>query len=232
MSGRLLIEPTSPFVIADDETIRVVPDAVPPTLLFDLLGAPDRVVERLLDPARLESALLGSLSAITVGTALFAVVLTIPHGPVAALRAAVLSSIDALIALAAALGPIWAAGILASARLPLSRLVGALSTSAASGALILAALAPVPYFLCKWDDLWAGPLSVVLCFALSAMVAGKRLHGTLLRTGEAIKGRVSTEPLDPAERHRIGVLARIAMLVLALTGSLAVWGFDAFLVGG
>jgi hypothetical protein len=229
MQGRLLIEPTSPFVAIERDEIRVADTDGPHPLLFDLLGAPERVVLRLLDPSAVERALLGSLTAIAAGTGLFAVMMMMPFGPWAALRSSVLVAMNVLIALSAALGPIWAAGLLASARLPLSRLVGALVTSAATGSLILAAFAPIPHLLQRWDPEWAGPLAVVFCFAAAALTAGKRMHRTLLLMAEAIKRARTDAPLDPAERDRVSLLARVSMVVFSFTVALSVWGFDAFL---
>ena len=228
--GRLLIEPTSPFVAVDRDEIRVgLPENGPSPLLLDLLGSPASIVDRLLDPDALERTLLGSLSAIALGTAAFAVMLMAPHGTAVALRASVLAAANMLIALAAALGPIWASGLLVSARLPLSRLVGSLVTSAATGALILAALAPLPHLCQKWDPEWAGPLSVVSCFAFAGIAAGKRIHRTLLILAERIKKARSDQPLDPAEIHRVKMLAERAMIFFSFTVALSVWGFDAFI---
>ncbi len=230
MTGRLLIEPTSPFVIVEREEVRVdLEEERPRALLLDLLGPPERIADRLLDPRELERTLLGSIAAIAVSTGLYAVVLMLPHGAIPALRSAALAAINPLIALAAAFGPIWAAGILVSARLPLSRLVGTLVTSAAAGALILAALAPIPHFLLKWDPIWAGPLAVVLCFAVSALIGGARIRRTLVLLAEHTKRAHQRQPLDPAERDRVAMLARTALIITAFTGALAVWGFDAFL---
>jgi hypothetical protein len=229
MTSRVLLEPTSPFVFADRTAMRLpaIEDR-PHPILFDLLAAPERVVDRLLEPAELERTLLASLVAIALGQSCFAVVWMLPFGIGAAIRAAILAGTSSLIGIAAALGPIWAAGLLVSARLPLARLVGTMLTSSATGALILAALAPIPHLLQRWDALWAGPLAMVFCFAFASIASGARIHRTLLLLAERIARTRSNEPLNPSERDRVGILARIAMVMLAFTGALAVWGFDAF----
>lgn len=222
--GRLLIEPASPFVPRAEEPYHIPePDDARP-LLVDLLGAPERVVERLVDAEALERAILGSLGGIAAGTALFAVIMMLRFGWTSAIRAGVLSSTNGIIALAASLGPIYAAGLLVAARLPLARLVGALLTSAATGAMVLAAMTPIPYFLMQVDAEWLGPLAVVASFGVSALVAGGRIYRTLML--------LAGDEIDEASRARVAILARVAMMIFAFTSALALWGFDALVFVG
>ena len=85
-----------------------------------------------------------------------------------------------LLALAASLGPIYAASILLAARVPLARLVAALLASAATGSLVLAGLAPPLYLMWRLDSEWAGPLTLCAAFLLSGLSAGARIHRLLL----------------------------------------------------
>jgi hypothetical protein len=231
-AGRLLIEPASPFIARVREPFRVRERTEEGSTLLDLLGSPERIVDRLVDRDRLERTILESLTVLAASTAVFSIVLMLPHGWIDALRSALLSSTNAMVGLAAALGPIYAAGLLLSTRIPMARLVGTLLTSAATGAMILCALSPIPYGVYGLDPEWGGPIALVASFAVSALAAGARIRRTMMLLAERTKRARVGEPLDPAEQHRVAILARTSMMVLAFTGALAMWGFDAFIAGG
>ena len=230
-------EPVSPFVAWSADERAPLPDLVdieaPASLVADLLRDPDAVVERLLDPQRIQSLVLGTLLVIGITTGFFGATAASGRFGGDVLRAGTLVPLNALMALAAALGPIYATGLLVAARLPLAKLVATLLSSAATGALILGALAPIPYALWEIDPVWAGPLSLVGAFALSAVVAGARMHGLLRMLAEAIakgteEGDKSGE-LSDGDRFRVGIIARMSLLFLAFTSALSMWAFDAFL---
>lgn len=225
-------EPITPFVAWASADRAPVRDALggPTPLAIELLCDPPTIVQRLLDPSRVAGTVLGALVVMAAATAFFgatiAVVRDSPATEVA--TSAGLLAFNALLALAAALGPIYATGVLVAARLPLSRLVAALVAAAASGAMILAALAPVPYGLFQVDPEWAGPLSVVGAFAIAAIASGRRLHQLLTLIAAAVVSQVrgpDTE-LSDGERFRVGIVARMGMTFLAFTSALAMWAFD------
>jgi hypothetical protein len=186
------------------------------------------VIDRLVDPTALEQVVLASLAAIAVGGGAFAATVMWPHGLAVALRAAGLTAANGLIALAAALGPIWAASVLVSARLPLSRLVGAILTAAGTGALILAACMPIPHLLQRCAPEYGRAIALLSCFAFTGIAAGARLHRTLMLMAERIKAARSSDPLTPEEQYRVAIIARTAMMFLAFSIALSMWGFDAF----
>lgn len=228
-------EPASPFVVwSDDDRQPLEPvDESESSLVLELLSAPDRVADRLLEPAELQRAVLGSLATLIAATSFFSAVMMSIHGPLTMLRAAAASSFDVLLALAAAFGPIWATSVLLAARLPLPRLIGVLVTSAATGALLLAASAPIPYFLWKLDNEWAGPLSVLGAFAISGIITGARVHHGMFALAERIhaaRDPAGTGGLSADEHFRIGILARMSLVLVAFTVGLAFWALDALVV--
>jgi len=200
-----------------------------PSLLVDLLREPSSVVERLLDPARASPLVLGSLTAIAVGTAAFAAVIAKAFGGSELAKAACLAGLTVLGATAAALGPVWVAGVLVAARVPLSRLVPAILGAAATGALLLGALAPATYFLWRLDSEWAGPLSAVAAFVVAGTSAGARLRRTLILVAERVTCDALGDPdarLSAADAFRVGIVARVALMMLGFTYGLALWVFE------
>ena len=228
-------EPVSPFMVWSAEDLRPVEDPSvhgdDPGLLVDLLRDPERMAERILEPQRLQPALLGALSVIVGSMMLFATVV----GPAAGLelqellRAAALLPLNMLLATIAAFGPAYAASILVAARMPLARLVAGICCSLAVGAVILAALSPLPHVLMKLDPLWAGPLSLVACFAVSALLTGIRVRRILTSMATLVHRAsldCSAAELPEEVAHRVGIFARVAMVFLAFTVSLSFWAFD------
>ena len=226
-------EPVSPFVGWSEADRGELPEALDAraegSLPVEVLCDPDAIVARLLDPARLQTTVLGALAIIVVATGFFAGTVMAARPGTDALRAAVGVPVNALIALAAALGPIYATGLLVAARLPLSRLVATMLSACATGALILAALAPIPYGLFKLDAEWAGPLAMFGAFAISAVASGGRLHRLLHTLAEQVLRIVRDDDeaqLTDGDRFRVGILARMSMVFIAFTLSLSVWIFD------
>ena len=223
-------EPRSPFVGAEpepgpslDELVEA--QALVRPLALELVSDPAAVVERILDPRRLEGLVVGALAVLVGSTALFAAGLMGAAGWPAVLRASALSALSVLLGLAAALGPIYATSLVVAARLPLAHLVGVLLAAVASGALLLPALAPAAHAALRFDPVWAGPLAAVASFGLFGLVTGARLWRLLFGLAEA------AGPLDVGTRFRLRILARMALVFTGLTVSLAFWAFDAFVVG-
>ncbi|MGC4114623.1 MAG: hypothetical protein QM765_08435 [Myxococcales bacterium] len=229
-------EALSPFVSWAAEDREALPDElVTPagrtSLLVDLLRDPRAVAERLLDPARVPSLVLGSLGLIVVSTAFFVVITMIARGSHAFALQAIQGALNVLIAVAAALGPIYATSVLVSARMPMARLVATLLAASATGSLVLAGLAPVVYVLWKIDPFWAGNLSLVSAFGVAGLAGGARIHALLLTTAEAVTRSALGDPdasLAPYDAFRVGILARMALVILGFTTALAIWGFGAF----
>jgi hypothetical protein len=133
----------------------------------DLLRDPSAVTERLLDPQRLQGVVLGSVGIIAGCTSFFAVAATVARGQGSLWAAAGLTSLNVLMSLAASLGPIYATSILLASRVPLARLVAALLAAAATGSLLLAALASPLYLLMRLNAEWTGTITLVSTFLLA-----------------------------------------------------------------
>jgi hypothetical protein len=235
-SATLSVEPLTPFMPWSVEERAPLPEpgAVgepEKQLLVELLREPSSIVERLLDPSRLQGLVLGSVGVITVGTSVFAATASAARGggEAWALPAA-LASMNVLLGLAASLGPIYAASILVAARVPLARLVAALLASAATGSLLLAGLAPPLYLLWKLDAEWAGPLLLTAAFLLSGAAAGARIHGLLSIMAESVTRAALGNPtarLSAEDDYRVGILARVSWMMVAFTSGLGFWAFNA-----
>jgi hypothetical protein len=221
---RVIFEPSSPFVekpIIEREPIPVVEEG-PRPIFLELLGAPAVLVERMEKREELDRLILGSIGTILLCLAFYATISLSWAGPLRVLRGTAFVSLSTLLALASAFGPVYAASLLLAARIPLARLIGVILSSAATGSLILAACAPVPFFLHRLDRAWAGPLSMLIAFLISALVSGARIHTTMHALAEK-----SCPVMTPDARHRVGVLARVSWMVVGFTLALALWGFDA-----
>lgn len=229
-------ESTSPFLVWSAEDLAPIRDVEleleRPGLLVDLLRSPEGVARRLLTPRELQATLSGSLAVTVTSMALLALAVGagLNQTPLALLRGAALVPANILLAAAAAFGPAYATSILVAARLPMARLVAALTSALAAGAVILAALAPLPYVLLRLDPLWAGPLSLVGAFGLAALVGGARVRAILLALATLVRRATVQDPsaaLPEDDAHRVGIFARVTMMILAMTVSLSFWAFDA-----
>lgn len=200
-------------------------------LLVELLREPDAIVARLLDASRLQGLVLGSMGVITLCTSFFAATanasrLTGEPGWISA----GLTSVNVLMALAASLGPIYAASILVAARVPLARLVASLLASAATGSLLLAGLAPPLYLVWRLDPEWGGPLLLIGAFLLSGAAAGARIHGLLRLMAESVTRAAMGSPeatLSAQDAYRVGILARVSWMMVAFTSGMGFWAFNA-----
>lgn len=222
-SPRLLIEPSSPFV-PRPSLVPIDDSPREPPLAVTILKSPYDTAKIILAGDQLDRLAVSSLVCIGFACFAFVVVSLSTRDPVSLLRSSVLLPGNLIFALAAALGPIYAASIVYAARIPMARLVSALLTSAAAGAMILAAAAPLPWFAFSVDPKWLGPLGLVLSFALAGLTVGYRLKTILLHLA-----RASSEGLLERDEERVVIIARIASMVVGLTIAIALWGFDVFL---
>ncbi len=235
LSMKALSEPLSPFVpwSSEDRTPLKEAEASTPDgqpLLVDLLRDPAAVTQRLLDPKRVQAVVLGSVSIIATCTSFFAAAATVARGKDAWWGSAGLTSLNVLMSLAASLGPIYATSILLAARVPLARLVAALLASAATGSLLLAALASPLYLLTRLNSEWAGPLMLISAFLLAGAASGARIHRLLSLMAEQVTRNALgdfTAKLSGEDAFRVGILARISWMVLAFTLALGFWAFNA-----
>jgi hypothetical protein len=231
------LEPLSPFVLWTPAELEPVPEELlqPPerrSFLLELLRDPGAVVRRILDREKNANLVLSSLAVIALGSAVFAASVVTARGatPLEVLRAALLLPLDALAAIAAALGPIYVVGIFVSARIPLARLVSTLLASVASGAQLLAVLGPILHVVYARDPLWQGPLGLVAAFLASGAAGGLRIRTLLeLMAEEIASAGAGAARLTDGDRFRVAILARMAMTFLGFTSALALWAFDAFL---
>jgi hypothetical protein len=228
-------EPLSPFMPWSHEEREPLPqEGEDPTaggrsMLADLLREPSAIVDRVLDPARVQSVVLSSALIIAVGTSFFAAAASVARGQQAWPVAAALTSLNVLMALAASLGPIYATGILVAARVPLARLVASLLSATAAGSLMLAGLAPPLYLLWRLDAEWGGPLMMVAAFLMAGAAAGARIHRLLSVMAETVTRTAlgETAKLSAEDAFRVGILARVSWMMLAFTLALGFWAFNA-----
>jgi hypothetical protein len=235
IAPRLLLEPVSPFAEPSAAEARIddlLPSKEPNSLLM-LVRDPEAVAKRLLHPDSQREVITTAVLGIAIGTAIFAIVAGPEAGPFAAARAAVLLAFNTFAGLIAALGPIYATSLLVAARIPLHRLVGVLLASAATGALLLGGLAPIALLLGRIDPVWAGPLALLGAFAIAGLTAGARIYRLLHLVAKAVRryGTDAESPLRESELFRLKILARMALVIASLTGTLALWAFDPFLGG-
>jgi hypothetical protein len=227
-------EPLSPFMPWSQEEREPLPQGDDPTvggrsLLADLLREPAAIVDRVLEPARVQGVVLGSVLMIVLGTSFFAAAASVARGKEAWWSAAALTSVNVLMALAASLGPIYATGILVAARVPLARLVASLLSAAAAGSLLLAGMAPPLYLVWRLDPEWSGPLMMVSSFLLAGAAAGTRIHRLLTVMAETVTRAALGEAakLSEEDAFRVGILARVSWMMLAFTLALGFWAFNA-----
>jgi len=222
-------EHLSPFLSWNDED-RHLPSPKHNTddaLLVQLLQDPSAVVDRILDPARAQATVLGSVGIIAGASALASLImLSAWHDPhrMAALNAFMVAA-GLLGALAASIAPIWGLGVLRTVRMPLPQLVALLTSSVAAAALLLVALSAAPAVLWRLDPDWAGPLALVGAFGVAAIGCALRFRTQLLLVAQRASSDATNTPPAHADRARIELFARNAMLVLAFTNTLAGWAW-------
>jgi hypothetical protein len=229
-----LSERLSPFVPWSVEERAPLPRAEPSAtderpLLVELLREPVGITERLLDPTRLQGLILGSVASIAGCTSFFAAAASFARGK-EAWGSAALTSLNVLMSLAAALGPIYATSILLAARVPLARLVATLLSAAATGALLLAGLASPLYLLWRLEPEWGGPLMMVSAFLLAGAAAGARIHKLLRLQAETVTRRALGDAgaeLSEGDAFRVGILARVSWMMVAFTLAMGFWAFNA-----
>ncbi|MBI4822316.1 MAG: hypothetical protein HY791_39010 [Deltaproteobacteria bacterium] len=229
LSDAKRIEAVSPFVAwnaVDRGEIPEIEDSKRP-LLIDLLRDPVSTVDRLLDPEQLGRTVLGAMVTVIATTSFFGAVVmsALTYGN--PLPAAAVLPINLLIAMAAALGPMYATGLLVAARLPMARLVAVVLTATATGSAVMAGLAPIPYALYKADEHWLGPIALFACCGLAAIAGGARLHVMMYYLASEVRRRMGGE-LSQSESFRVGILARMSMVILAFTMALTGWVLDVF----
>lgn len=229
-------EPLSPFVAWSDD-VRGALDVGPleqararRNVFVEIVTEPDRFAARILDARELQSAIVTATAAVVLGTAAFAAVVRMDEGPLTAVGAAGRLALSVLLAIAAAMGPIHAAGILVAARVPLPRLVAVMMASTAVGMLMLAPLAPVVRFLHDYDAMWMGPLALMGAFAMAATVGGVTLWRLLRELAVAMARARGGERarLGDSDTFRVGIVARLSLVFMGYTAMLALWGLRAF----
>ena len=219
------LEPLTPFLPWDDD--GRVPEQVPgePPLLVSILREPAKVATLLLDPQGTQRVVLASLGA-AMACSLFRAVAVGQAFHLALVWPALKLGLAVLLGAAAALGPVYAASLLLSARVPLGRLGAAMLAALAAGSLLLAGMAPPVVLAWRMDPFVLGPFAVLTAFVIVALVTGARTHRLLFELAQqtltAVKG--PTWRLTPAETFRVGVVARIAWMMLGLTTVLAFLG--------
>lgn len=228
-------EPLSPFVAwSAEDRARIPPELLEViqqrSLLSELLRDAPALVQRLLDPPRLRPTTYACLATIFASEAAFAAAARAHLGWGAAMHSAILTPLGTILAIAAVIGPIYATSLLTAARLPQARLVPILLAAVATGALVLLPIAPITHVAMGFDREWAGPLSVCGAFALCAIAAGARIRALLLELATEVARRSTGQrstTLSPDDAYRVGILARMAMILLGFSCTLALWAFDA-----
>lgn len=192
-----------------------------PSLVRELLVDASAVGARLLRPdvrAQTVSAVAAWLvfTAAVAGVALSSLTGSDP------LRAAVLTPATLVVALLATLGPVAASAVLVGARVSWAMLTATLTAALAAAGFVLLALVPVSVALWRVDDAWAGPLTLVGSLGVAGFIAGRRARA-LLESLAAAAARQAGRPLSASGTFRVGVVARVALVQLAFTLSVALW---------
>lgn len=221
-------EELSPFVEWRAEEDGVVPDTLvgddrEDSVLVALLRSPSVIVRKLRDPREVIPLTTTAMVALMLSAALFAIVAARNESLWVIARGALGAALAFLTATGAAITPIYGVSMLLQARLPLTRLAACLAAAGATGALVLAAQAPLVLTFLKLDAAWAGPMSVVAAYAIAGLIGGARLYRMLVELATSTIGRPS---LTQSELFRVGILARVSMMILGLTLSLALWSFN------
>ncbi|MBS2032955.1 MAG: hypothetical protein JST54_34100 [Deltaproteobacteria bacterium] len=220
------LEPLTPFLPwEDDGRVPDPGDPGEPPLMVSILREPSKVATLLLDPQGTQRVVLASLGA-AMACSLFRAVAVGQAFRLALAWPALELGLAVLLGAAAALGPVYAASLLLSARVPLGRLGAAMLAALAAGSLLLAGMAPPVVLAWRMDPVDLGPYAVLAAFVIVALVTAARLHRLLFELAQqtlaAVKG--PTARLTPAETFRVGVVARIAWMMLGLTTVLAFLG--------
>lgn len=222
VAPRRLVEPTSPFLGAPGAPVLLAARRRQPPLVLEILRDPHRVLAKMDAPAEVQRVVLAALATLVACAAVVAFVV-VRGELVDAARGAALLAQNLLLALAASIGPVYAASIVLAARVPLARLVVILLCSTAAGAMVLLASSPAPWFLLSLDRMWLGPCGLVAAFGVAGVATGVRLHATLVLFATDAKGAA----LDDDELARVRMLARLASVIVGANIALALWGFDA-----
>lgn len=227
-------EPLSPFVAWSAEAQAPLSLEAPSAegegrgTLVEIITAPERFAVRVVEGRGMEATIAGLLGVAVLGAAVFALVVRLDLGLLVAVGAGLRLALSVVLAVAAAIGPIHAAGVLVAARVPLPRLVAVMLASAAVGAAALAPLGPVVRFLHGHDAEWWGPLSLVGAFVVAAAVASVTLRRLLLALAEEASSASGRGALSEGDLFRVGIVARMALVFLGYTSMLALWGVGAF----
>jgi hypothetical protein len=227
-------EPLSPFVAWSAEAQAPLSLEAPSDdgegrgMLVEIITAPERFALRVVEGRSMEATIAGLLGVAVLGSAAFALVVRLDLGLLVAVGAGLRLALSVVLAVAAAIGPIHAAGVLVAARVPLPRLVAVMLASTAVGAAALAPLGPVVRFLHGYDAEWWGPLSLVGAFVVAAAVASVTLRRLLLALAEEASAASGRGALSEGDLFRVGIVARMALVFLGYTSVLALWGVGAF----
>jgi hypothetical protein len=223
-------EPLSPFLgwAEDDELLPASGDAPDQALLVQLLQHPDAVVDRILDPQRVQATTTGSLAVTAACGGVAALVMLSGWKPLPwLLLDAGMVVLGLLGALTASLLPIYGASILHTVRLPLGRLVALLCAAVATAAIVLLAASVAPMVLWRLDPEWAGPLGIVGSFLLASAAGALRFRSLLgwLAERSGVEAEPARQPGPRLGDPRLRAFSRVAMLVLGFTHALAGWAW-------
>jgi len=220
-------EPLTPFLAWNDDGRLAEPadDDGEPLLLITLLRDPARVAELLLEPRQLQRVVVTSVG-VALACSAFRTLFVARSLSLSLVMPSLELGVMVLFGAAAALGPIYAASVLVSARMPLARLGGAMLAALAAGSLLLAGLAPPMDLALGIDRDGLGSWAALAVFAIVALATGARLHAILceLARRSANHAAGTGSALTPEAQFRVGVLARIAWMVLGLTSAVALMG--------
>lgn len=222
-------EPLSPFVHWTPAertpiTERQVAEAERPGLFVHLLRNPRAVVHLLLDRQRVQRTVFFSIVSILLSSAFSGFVMSLAwaDGMRDVWITTLLLPAGILSAIASAMGPIYAAGILYAVRLPLARVACVLLAAVAAGSIFLAALSPLALFMWSQDRIWIGPLTVVGVFVLVAGTSGGVIRRLLLELAATMNPELAK---DKDTVRRLRAFSRVAFLLLSLPIAAGAWGY-------
>jgi hypothetical protein len=221
-------ETLSPFVRWDESDRAPLPDELlhqpeRRSIATDLLRSPEAIIDQLASAAGAQRLILGAIGWIALGTFAFVLLQHSEATLLQRMRGAPLMALHLLAAVAATLGPIYGTSLLQQTRIPMTRLVATLVASMATGTILLGALAPLLSVIGQRGEL-QGPLATGIVFVLAGGTAGKRIHRLLVVQAESINGGT----LSSDDAYRVGIVARVACVLLGLCTALVFRGLDLF----
>lgn len=223
-------ETLSPFVTWEETDRAPLPEELlhnpeHRSIATELLRSPEAIIDQLSSRSGAQRLILGAIGWVALGTVSFTLMQETEPSLMKRAYGAPLLALHLLAVVAATLGPIYGTALLQQTRIPMTRLIATLLAAMATGTILLGALSPLLRVLAQRDELW-GAMATALAFVLAGGTAGRRIHRLLVVQAENIAGG----QLSSDDAYRVGIVARVAFVLLGLCTALVFRGvylFDA-----